>query len=51
MYIPVIYVQQRPVFGTEKSSIEETVREYFEMKELVDRPQQLNKYLITRKQQ
>ncbi|CBZ29569.1 conserved hypothetical protein [Leishmania mexicana MHOM/GT/2001/U1103] len=50
-YIPVVYPPMTcsPVYGTEKDSVEATVQQYFEMKELESKPRELMAYLRTRK--
>ncbi|KPA84734.1 hypothetical protein ABB37_01231 [Leptomonas pyrrhocoris] len=51
-YVPVVYPPQTssPVYGTEKDSLEGTVRQYFEMKQMESKPKDLMAYLRTRKQ-
>ncbi|KAG5470161.1 hypothetical protein LSCM4_02855 [Leishmania orientalis] len=50
-YLPVVYppLTFSPVYGTEKDSVEATVQQYFEMKDLESKPKELMAYLRTRK--
>lgn len=48
-YLPVVYTGCSPVFGAEQPSLEATVQPYFDMRELKDKPLQLNTYLRVHK--
>ncbi|KAG5470582.1 hypothetical protein LSCM1_01826 [Leishmania martiniquensis] len=50
-YLPVVYPPSTcsPIYGSEADSVEGTVQQYFEMKDLESKPQELMAYLRTRK--
>ncbi|KAG5496240.1 hypothetical protein JKF63_02541 [Porcisia hertigi] len=50
-YLPVVYppLTCRPVYGSEKGSVDATVQQYFDMKGMESRPKELMAYLRTRK--
>ncbi|CBZ36918.1 hypothetical protein, conserved [Leishmania donovani] len=50
-YLPVVYPPMTcsPVYGSEKDSVEATVQQFFEMKELEAKPKELMAFLRTRK--
>lgn len=50
IFLPVVYSQYRPIFGTEKTTLQGTVGEYFEMKDLERKPRPLLTYLRSCKQ-
>ncbi|EPY23390.1 hypothetical protein STCU_07734 [Strigomonas culicis] len=49
VFLPVVYAQSRPVYGTEVFSLQETVSEYFSMKDLESQRKELFAFLRSRK--